>query len=85
MKEALSRAALAVSSAEGGAVFNRLAGDVSKILGVDVGFIAVFADPALLEMRILAFSLDGRARKPVTYRLEGTPCAAVGPPARVMM
>ena len=77
MNDALSRAALAVSSADGGAVFDRLAGDVAEILGVDVGFIAVFADPARLEMRMLAFSLDGKLRKPFTYRLEGTPCAAV--------
>jgi PAS domain S-box-containing protein len=77
MNDALSRAALAVSAAEGGGVFDRLAGEVAEILGVDAGFIAVFADPARTQMRMLAFSLDGKRRKPVTYALEGTPCAAV--------
>jgi len=77
MNDALSRAALAVSAAEGGGVFDRLASGVAEILGVDIGFIAVFADPARSEMRMLAFSLDGRIRPPFTYALEGTPCAAV--------
>jgi len=66
-----------VSAAEGGGVFDRLACGVAEILGVDIGFIAVFADPAHSEMRMLAFSLDGRIRPPFTYALEGTPCAAV--------
>ena len=76
MNDALSRAALAVS-AERGEVFEHLAKELADILGVDIGFIAVFADTARAEMRMLAFSLDGRIRKPFTYRLEGTPCAAV--------
>ena len=77
MNDALSRAALAVSAAQGGGVFDRLAGELADILGVDIGFIAVFADPARSQMRMLAFSLDGRIRAPFTYPLEGTPCAAV--------
>src|SRR5688572_24784157 len=78
MNDTLSRAALAVSAAEGGSgVFDRLAGDLADILGVAIGFIAVFADPARTQMRMLAFRLDGRMRAPFTYRLEGTPCAAV--------
>ena len=78
MNDALSRAALAVSAAEGGGVFDRLAGELAEILGVDIGFIAVFADPARTQMRMLAFSLDGKLRTPFTYALEGTPCAARG-------
>src|SRR5262245_36566421 len=77
MNDALSRAALAVSAAEGGEVFERLASEAAEILGVDVGFIAVFDDAARTQMRMLAFSVDGRRRKPFSYRLEGTPCAAV--------
>ena len=77
MTDALSRAALAVSVAEGTGVFDRLAGEVADILGVDAGFIAVFDDPERTRMRMLAFSLDGGIRKPFTYPLPGTPCAAV--------
>src|SRR5262245_23581724 len=77
MDDSLRRAALAVSAAEGGGVFDRLAGDLAGILGVAVGFISVFDDPARTRMRMLAFSLDGRLRKPFTYELEGTPCASV--------
>jgi PAS domain S-box-containing protein len=77
MSDALSRAALAVSSADGSGVFDRLAAGLAEILRVDVGFIAVFADAARTQMRMLAFSLDGRMRPPFNYALEGTPCAAV--------
>jgi PAS domain S-box-containing protein len=77
MNDALNRAALAVSAAEGGGVFDRLALEVAEILGVDVGFIAVFDGPARTQMRMLAFALDGKLRKPFSYKLEGTPCAAV--------
>ena len=63
MSDALSRAALAVSSADGSGVFDRLAAGLAEILRVDVGFIAVFADAARTQMRMLAFSLDGRRRR----------------------
>ncbi|OAI52369.1 hypothetical protein AYO46_05580 [Betaproteobacteria bacterium SCGC AG-212-J23] len=77
MDDSLRRAALAVSAAEGGGVFDRLAGDLAQIMGVAVGFIAVFADASRSQMRMLAFHLDGRLRTPFTYVLEGTPCASV--------
>ena len=77
MNDALRRAAVAVSHAEGDGVFERLTGELADILGVAVGFIAVFADPARSQMRMLAFHLDGRMRAPFNYVLEGTPCALV--------
>ena len=76
-QDALSRAALAISSAEGAGVFERLSSELADILRVDVGFIAVFADEARAEMRMLAFCLDGQMRAPFNYRLPGTPCAEV--------
>jgi PAS domain S-box-containing protein len=76
-KDALTRAAMAVSAPGGAKLFEHLAGEIAGILGVDVGFIAVFADAARSQMRMAAFSLDGRNRKPFTYALAGTPCAAV--------
>ena len=75
--DALSRAALAISSAEGASVFERLSSELADILRVDVGFIAVFADEARAEMRMLAFCLDGRMRTPFNYALPGSPCAKV--------
>ena len=76
-QDALSRAALAISSAEGASVFERLSSELADILRVDVGFIAVFADEARAEMRMLAFCLDGRMRTPFHYALPGSPCARV--------
>ena len=75
--DALTRAALAVSSSEGSVVFERLAGELADILRVDVGFIALFADEARSEMRMLSFCLDGRMKPAFVYRLLGTPCARV--------
>jgi PAS domain S-box-containing protein len=77
MTDALSRAALAVSVAEGPGVYDRLAGELADILGVDVGFIAVFDDAAHTRMRMLSFWLDGGIRKPFSYTLAGTPCEVV--------
>src|SRR6186997_3247941 len=72
-QDALSRAALAISSAEGAGVFDRLSSELADILRVDVGFIAVFADEARAEMRMLAFCLDGRMRAPSTMRCPARP------------
>src|SRR6185503_17669320 len=77
MDDSLRRAALALSAAEGTGTYDRLAGDLAGILGVAVGFIAVFDDPERSRMRMLAFHLDGRLRKPFTYELAGSPCASV--------
>jgi PAS domain S-box-containing protein len=76
-QDALSRAALAVSTAEGSGVFERLASELADILRVDVGFIAVFADESRTQMRMLAFCLDGRMRSSFSYPLSGTPCEGV--------
>jgi len=76
-QDPLSRAALAVSAAEGSPVFDRLASELADILRVDVGFIAVYADEVRAGMRMLAFCLDGRMRPPFSYPLQGTPCAQV--------
>jgi PAS domain S-box-containing protein len=76
-EEALRAAALAVSGAEGAEVFEGLAARLAEILRVDLGFIARFADGSRSHMRMLAFHLDGRLRRPFTYALEGTPCAEV--------
>src|SRR5688500_4763877 len=76
-QDPLSRAARAVSGADGSAVFERLASELADILRVDVGFIAVYADETRAAMRMLAFCLDGRMRPPLSYPLTGTPCAQV--------
>ena len=77
MNDPLSRAALAVSAAEEGGIFDRLAAELADILGVAIGFVAVFADPSRSHMRMLSFRLDGRMRAPFSYPLEGSPCATV--------
>ncbi len=77
MNDPLSRAALAVSAAEEGGIFDRLAAELADILGVAIGFVAVFADPSRSHMRMLSFRLDGRMRAPFSYPLQGSPCATV--------
>ncbi len=76
MEEALRDAALAVSTAEGEAVFRELVRYLAAILDVDVAFIAAFHN-GRNAMRTLAFWADGRLRDNIDYRLDGTPCALV--------
>jgi len=75
--EALRLSALAVSGAEGETLFHDLARDLSAILGVEVAFIATFADRERTRMRTLAVAVDGEIRPGFDYPLAGTPCADV--------
>jgi PAS domain S-box-containing protein len=76
-EDALRRAALAVSSAKGDAVFHELVRDLAGILGMDMAFIARRKpdDPATLQM--LVACLDGRAVENVSYPVAGTPCETI--------
>ena len=76
-RDAMRRAAFAVSSAEGKAVFRLLTDALARILGTDLAFIALpdREDPA--RMRMLAFHLDGRTVEDFAYPLAGTPCETV--------
>ncbi|MFZ5556053.1 MAG: PAS domain S-box protein [Pseudomonadota bacterium] len=76
VEDALRDAALAVSTAEGDAVFRELARYLAAILDVDVTFIARFG--AHREaMRTLALWVDGALQDNIEYDLEGTPCRLV--------
>jgi PAS domain S-box-containing protein len=77
LEEALSSAALAVSEAEGEALFRELARYLAAILRVDAVFISTAdpADPA--QMQVRAMHLDGKVLENFSYGLAGTPCATV--------
>jgi PAS domain S-box-containing protein len=77
LEEALSSAALAVSEAEGEALFRELARYLAAILSVDAVFISTAdpADPA--QMQVRAMHLDGKVLENFSYGLAGTPCATV--------
>ncbi len=76
VEDALRDAALAVSTAEGDAVFRELARYLAAILGVDVTFIARFGSQRE-TMRTLALWVDGGLQDNIDYALEGTPCRLV--------
>jgi PAS domain S-box-containing protein len=76
-EEALRAAALAVSSAEGDAVFVELCRYLAEILAADVAMIAVYADDDASIMRTLAVWLDGRPLRNFDYALAGSPCRHV--------
>jgi PAS domain S-box-containing protein len=76
VEDALRDAALAVSTAEGGAVFRELSRYLAAILDCDVTFIATFG-PDRQTMRTLALWVDGALRENIDYDLEGTPCRLV--------
>ena len=77
LEEALSSAALAVSTSEADSLYRELARYLATILGVDGAFIATI-DPAQPgQLRMLAFHFDGQTRENFSYPQVGTPCETV--------
>jgi len=67
-------AALAVSGAEPGRVFEDLARGLARVLGTDAALIGVFVDPQRTRMQTLAAVFDGRLLRPFEYDVTQTPC-----------
>jgi PAS domain S-box-containing protein len=76
-EEALTSAALAVSSAQGSTVFQELVRYLATILEVDCAIIATPINTAACHLRVHAFYLDGQVRDNFEYALAGTPCETV--------
>jgi len=77
-QDALTSAALAVSSAQGATVFQELVRYLATILAVDAAFIsAPGEDGDECAMRMHAFFLDGEIRENFMYAIAGTPCATI--------
>jgi PAS domain S-box-containing protein len=76
-EEALTSAALAVSSAQGASVFQELVRYLATILQVDCALIATPIDTAACTMRVHAFFLDGQVKDNFEYSIPGTPCETV--------
>ena len=77
-QDALTKAALAVSSAQGTTVFQELVRYLATILEVDAAFIAEHdPDPTACSMTTHAFFMDGEIRGNFSYSLPGTPCETV--------
>lgn len=77
-QDALTSAALAVSSAQGASVFQELVRYLATILEVDVAFIATpDAAGGKCRLHTHAFFLDGEVRENFDYAIEDTPCATV--------
>ncbi len=77
LREVLARttaAALAVSGAEPGRVFDDLARGLARVLGTDAALIAEFVDAAKVRMRTLALVFHGKMLKNVEYDVTLTPC-----------
>ena len=76
-EDALTSAALAVSSAQGASVFQELVRYIATILEVDCALIATPSDTAACNMRVHAFFLDGQVKDNFEYSISGTPCETV--------
>jgi PAS domain S-box-containing protein len=77
LREVLARttaAALAVSGAEPGRVFEDLALGLARVLGTDAALIGEFIDDSRQTMRTLALSFEGRILRPIEYDVSQTPC-----------
>ncbi len=75
--EALRRAALAVSTAQGERIFEELARALAAVLDADVAFIALLGEERPAKLRTLALVANGQVVPNIEYPLEGTPCADV--------
>ena len=76
-EEALRRAALAVSGAEGEGVFRDLVQALATILEVGIAFIALPKAGSVCKLEMLAFYMDGRIVGDFEYPMAGTPCEKV--------
>ena len=76
-EEALHGAALAISTAEGDAVFRDLVRHLADYLESDMAFIALPSDKDPRLLRMLAFYLDGKLVEDFEYPIAGTPCETV--------
>jgi PAS domain S-box-containing protein len=74
---AIQRAAFAVSTVEGKAVFRGLVDALAQILGVEMAFIALPDPDTPGQLRMLAFHMDGRTVEDFAYPIVGTPCETV--------
>jgi PAS domain S-box-containing protein len=76
-QDALTKAALAVSSAQGATVFQELVRYLATILEVDAAFIAVPCADEPGSMQTNALFVEGEIRDNVRYQLAGTACETV--------
>jgi PAS domain S-box-containing protein len=77
IEDALSSAALAVSTAEGEALFAELARYLATILDTECALIAALTEADGPQLRMLAWYMDGELRERFDYRLTGTACETV--------
>ncbi|HET7160881.1 MAG TPA: PAS domain S-box protein, partial [Burkholderiales bacterium] len=77
-QDALTSAALAVSSAQAGNVFQELVRYVATILQTDAALIATIGrQDTGCQMQVQAYFLDGQVQENFDYPLSGTPCETV--------
>ncbi|HTP63416.1 MAG TPA: PAS domain S-box protein [Burkholderiales bacterium] len=84
MEDRLRDAALAVSSAEGEQVYEKLLESLASILGVEFALISEYVEPERSRLRTRALHVDGGAGENMEYDLAGTPCeSALGREFRI--
>jgi PAS domain S-box-containing protein len=76
-QEALTNAALAVSSAQGATVYQELVRYLATILEVEAAIISIPHESNCDQMCVRAFYLDGAVQQNFDYARAGTPCSTV--------
>jgi two-component system, cell cycle sensor histidine kinase and response regulator CckA len=76
-QEALTNAALAVSSAQGSSVYHELVRYLATILEVECAVISAPHESDDAQMCVRAFYLDGELKENFEYPKTGTPCSTV--------
>jgi len=77
LRTALRCAALGVSTAGGGEVFDELARHLAEGLGIEFAFVAELAPDGTDRVHVITAWVDGDFQRDFTYDLAGTPCANV--------
>jgi two-component system cell cycle sensor histidine kinase/response regulator CckA len=75
-EHALQLLSTGVAHLRGEAFFNRLSAYLSKLLGMEIGFVAKLLGPDNERMRTIGLCIDGELTPSVEYGLAGTPCEA---------
>ena len=76
-EEALRRAAVAVSNAEGPDIYRELVRALATVLGVEIAYIALAEGAHCATLKSLAFCKDGNVIDEFAYQIAGTPCEHV--------
>jgi PAS domain S-box-containing protein len=78
-EDTLQLLSMGIAHLKGEAFFNQVSAQTSRLLGLEIGFVARLLGPDSSRIRMIGWCIDGEFPRPIEFGLAGTPCeAAVG-------